>query len=908
MFILNLLSPTSYTCVSPETTMQLAAGTRLTHYQITGPLGQGGMGAVYRAVDMDLGRDVAIKVLPAEFAADPERLARFDREARVLASLNHPHIASIYEVGRVARLEARDSGPVSQPFSFIVMELVRGETLEIRMARGPIPMEEAIAISKQIAEALDAAHEKGIIHRDLKPANIMIDEEGRVKVLDFGLARAAEAEEQNADLSNSPTLMRAGTHAGVILGTAGYMSPEQARGKRVDKRADIWSFGVVLYEMLTGSRLFDGETVSDTLAAVLTRDIDLKGLPSRVPTHVRRVLARCLERDPRRRIRDIGDVRLELEGVGVDTAGVRQAGSQSQHAARWPLIAIGALLIACALLAALLFRRPEAEERILHANIPLPPGTRLGLSGFQPGPPAISPDGSRVVFSADGPGPHRRLWVRDLASRQARVIEGTEGASYPFWSFDGQHIGFFTDENLLRVPAAGGTPLIVVHASNAKGGAWSRDDIILFTPEFNSPLHRVPATGGTSTPVTKVNTAAGESSHRFPQFLPDGKRFLYFTRNRSESGNRTMLGSLDSTASEKIVDSDTNATLAGGHLFYLRGRTLVVHPFDEKRGKLVGSPVPVTDNVRTVPGGWAVIAAADRILLFQTGDAFDRKRLQWVDRTGKLISEIGEPVRMGDGALSADGKSCLATVDNDIWAIDTTTGNRERLTFDTATEFLASWSPDRSQFVFSSNADGPLDLRLENMARPGTPEVLVPNRNQDRFLRASSWAADGSMLLIEDENLKTNSTTIAVLDVRTPRTMRSLTQVSVRFPNPQFSPDGRWISFSTLDANGRTKIFVAAFPAVQRRWEVAPGTDAFWSGDGSELFFTDSGGQLQKVEIKTAGQSVTWSPVTTLFLLDSPLIGVDGDRFLIAREASEGMDAPLEMIQNWRALLPKGNR
>lgn len=872
--------------------MHLSAGTRLSHYEIKGPLGEGGMGVVYRASDTKLGRDVAIKVLSGQFTGDAERLARFDREARVLASLSHPYIAAIHG------LEELDGT------KFLVMELAPGQTLADSLLRGALPPREAIDIARQIAEALEAAHEKGIVHRDLKPANVMIDDDGRVKVLDFGLARAMETEQTNQDLSNSPTMMRYGTNAGVILGTAGYMSPEQARGKRVDERADIWSFGVVLWEMLTGKRLFEGETVSDTLAAVLTRDVDLEGLPSDTPASVVWGLRRCLERDPKKRFRDIGDVRLAMDAAPLVPAQMPVA-PRSTRSRRWLYGLIALLLAGLAVLAAALYIRPgPVEGRVLHTAITLPAGTRLALTGFQPGPPMLSPDGKRIAIVLDEPGGARRIWMREMSSSRARPLEGTDGASYPFWSHDGQHLGFFANEKLKRVPAVGGNVLVIADAANPKGGAWSRDDVILFTPAFNSPLFKVSASGGTPVAFTRVDTAAGDSSHRYPQFLPDGKRFSYLIRKRNEEGNRTVLGFMDGKEKKDIVQSDTNAVFAGEYLLFLRDRTLLAQRFDQAEEMLSGSPVPLTENVRTVPHtGYAIIQASDDALLFQTGDALEQKQLIWLDRSGGSPSPLGDPAKYLRGELSPDRKRIAMRIDTSLWLIDALSGTRERLTFDDTIGIGSAWSPSGAELAFGSDAGGAYQILVQSLAGDEPARVVVPNRDRNFMMRPSSWSPDGRHLLYERENLTGNTTTLLVVDFET-NTASTIGEVSVRFSRPQFSPDGRWIAYSDLNGSGRTTIFVASFPDTGRRWEVGSGSEPLWSTDGKELFFTGSESILYSVEVAPKGRaSFAWTAAKALFPVESAPIGIDGERFLVEREASVGLDAPLELIMNWRRLL-----
>jgi eukaryotic-like serine/threonine-protein kinase len=861
---------------------QLTSGVRLAQYEILQPLGAGGMGAVYRARDTRLDRDVAIKVLPEGFSADVGRLERFDREARLLAALNHPHIASIHDF---ADLDGA---------KYLVMELAPGETLEARMRRGPIPAGEALAIARQICDALAAAHERGIVHRDLKPANVMVDDEGRVKVLDFGLARADDSDAFESDPANSPTIAR-GTEAGMILGTPGYMSPEQARGKRVDRRADIWALGVVMWEMLTGKRLFAGETVSDTLAAVLTREVDFNALPPASPSQVLWVLRRCLARDPALRFRDAGDVRIALDADAVIATPRRQSKR---------LYVAAAVAIAVAMLFALWQiaggRETARHTSPIHAAVPLPKGSGLALSGIQPGPPVLSPDGERVAFVLDEENGVRRLWIRDLGSTSARPLDGTGGASYPFWSPDGEHVAFFADGKIKRVAAAGGSVLVVTNAANGKGGAWNRNDVILFAPLFNSGLHKVAASGGAPVAVTQVDTAAGESSHRFPQFLSDGRRFLYLARRR-ESGARTMLGSLDGSESTVVIDSPANAILAGGHLLFLRDRTLLAQPFDEKSGTITGSPHPIADGLRVISGAARMVASAsDDVVLYQTGELQTRVQLQWVDRKGESIAAIGEPLAIGSRRLSPDGKRIAAQIGTDLWIIDALTGNRERLTFHDGGESSPVWSPDGRRVAYAAYGERN-ELRIETVPPSGTPATVVWRQYPQGRLRPTSWSPDGSFLLCEDENLTENRTTVLLIDVATGGEPRVIAETATE-PGAQFSPDGRWISFDNLNEQGTPTVFVVGYPDVHRRWQVGQGEAPFWSADGTELFFQGIDGSVQSVEVRATPDAFAWAPPVRLFQVYTAPQTFDGERFLVSHDLGEQTREPLLMLLNWRAV------
>ncbi|HKA37724.1 MAG TPA: protein kinase, partial [Thermoanaerobaculia bacterium] len=809
--------------------MTIPPGSRLGPYEVLSPLGAGGMGEVYRARDSRLDRSVAIKVLPEEFFEDRDRVARFEREAKALAALTHAGIAAVHSF---EALEGRH---------LLVMELVEGEGLDVRIARGPIPIDEALPIARQIAGALEAAHDRGIVHRDLKPANVMVGHDGKVKLLDFGLAKALDAEAASGgtpSLTQSPTLTGRATVAGVILGTAAYMSPEQARGKPVDKRADIWAFGAVLYEMLTGRRAFEGETVSDMLAAVLKTDPDWKALPEGTPPNVRKVLHRCLERDRDRRFHDIADARIDLEASPDEPFAATQPGAAEPRAKR-PIAAwaaAGVLFVLAAVLAAMLLSRRASPRPPVRASILFPPKTQLGLDTIQPGPPTISPDGRSIVFVLKEATGARRLWLRRIDWPDARPIDGTDDASYPFWSPDSRNIGFFSEHKLKKVPATGGPVLSVCDAPNAKGGAWSPDDIILFSPSFSSPIFRVPAGGGSPVPVTKVDTAAKEASHRFPQFLPGGRRFLYLAR-RDGAKNLLRVGSLDGGQSETILETDQQGVYSSGFLLFVRDRTLMAQPFDGK--KLSGQALPLAQGIRVIPGAaYAVLSASEAgAVVYLTGEATGDSRLVWVDQQGKRIGTVGEPAVFDNPALSPDGKRVAVEILDpalgtfDIWTLDSESGNRMRLTFDPGNELRPVWSPDGRRLAYASLRAGVYDIFIKDIGgsgeekaalpaqdvKPGIPAGTRPNRSR----MPDSWSSDGRFLLYSEENSTTGVTEIIAQDLTGKEAPRSLVTSSRREPAPAISPDGRWVAYCAQEGGpGSAVIVVFSFADPRKRWQV----------------------------------------------------------------------------------------
>ncbi|HUO84933.1 MAG TPA: protein kinase, partial [Thermoanaerobaculia bacterium] len=660
--------------------MRFEAGTTLAHYEILSLLGRGGMGEVYRASDGKLGREVAIKVLPEDFTRDEERLARFEREARVLASLDHPHVASIHGIEHLDGVR------------FLVMQLARGEDLSKRLVRGPLPLEEAISVATQVAEALEAAHGQGIIHRDLKPANIRIDEEGKIKVLDFGLAKALEGDETEEEISNSPTMIRAATHAGVILGTAAYMSPEQARGKRVDRRADIWAFGVVLWEMLTGKRLFSGDTVSDTLAAVLRADVDLNQLPFETPRAIRDLIRRCLTRDPRNRLHDIADARIVLQDVDPeDRPGASGTPLRSRGTVGWIAALISAVAVAAVLLFLLLSRGAEPRE---------PQHFALHLSGDQSlmmGGNSLltfSPDGKSLIFSGAQEGKGRVLFRRDLGQRQAVAIAGTDQGESPFISPDGRWLGFVARGKMMKIPSEGGRPFALADARGAGGAAWLSDDTIVFAPIYSDGLFRISAEGGTPERLTTPDRAYGELGHWWPEALP-GESRIVFTAFRTPI-DRSRIGVVDLKTGQVhwVVEGGFfGRYVSTGHLVYAKGERLYAIPFDPKTATAQGAAVAVLDDLKvSQSGGFAMLAVSPKGTLAYVSSTLGNPltELVWIDRTGKTTPALPERKRFLSASLSPDGNHAAVTIEaasRDLWIYSFDRGTLSRQTSGDATEF-----------------------------------------------------------------------------------------------------------------------------------------------------------------------------------------------------------------------------
>ena len=651
-------------------------------------------------------------------------MARFEREAKVLASLNHPNIAHIYGVEDRA----------------LVVELVEGPTLAERIAGGALPMDEALSIGEQITEALEAAHERGITHRDLKPANVKITPQGAVKVLDFGLATAASSPELDGNPSISPTLTLdyAGTRPGMILGTAAYMSPEQAVGRPVDRRSDIWSFGVLLFEMLTGRRLFHGETTSHVLAEVIKGGIDFSKLPSSTPRTIRELVKRCLDRNVKSRLQWIGEARIALNNAAKEPEpAIPAVPMPRQSALRW--VAAAVLVVSLALSVFVLFRATPREAPIVRTFIPPPERAVFNITASfnSSGPVALSPDGRSVVFSARTADGKNQLWIRPLDALSARPLPGTESATMPFWSPDSRYVAFFAGGKLKKVDAVGSPPITLCDAPQGRGGTWNQDGVIVFAPTNAGPLHRVSAAGGTSNPVTSLDRTAGATSHRVPWFLPDGRHFLYLAAG-GESTAAIYVGSVDGKGNSKVVEALSNGIYSNGHLLFLIEDTLMAQPFDLKHLTTAGEAVPVAEGVRSIGAERVGVfsASSNGLLVYRAGRAEGGSELTWFDRSGRQVGTLGDPARFYSLNLSPSGKSVAVSTfdsfrrtDSNIWLYDVARGLRTRFTFDSGPNRYAIWSHDGNALIFDSVRKGPADLYRKAFTGIETEELVYSDKS-----------------------------------------------------------------------------------------------------------------------------------------------------------------------------------
>jgi len=875
---------------------RLLPGTCLGPYRIDGWLGEGGMGEVYRARDTTLARDVAIKILPAVFAADESRLARFEREARLLAALNHPRIAAIHGVENADGVHA------------LVLELVEGPTLADRLRYGPLALEEALSIAKQIVEALEAAHEKGIVHRDLKPANVKVAREAGVKLLDFGLAKAVAPE---AD--TSPPIDISTSDDGLLVGTAPYMSPEQARGKPVDTRTDIWAFGCVLYEMLTGRRAFTGETASDTIAAILEREPDFSALPAATPAPIDLLVRRCLKRDLSERLHDISDARL-----AIDDASVLRTSRRSRAALTAGAIAVmvlGAFLLGTRAAGILWTSSSSAAgDRPIRFNVGAPAGTKLA------GNLALSPDGRSLVFPVEDTAGRFRLWIRRLDVPVATPLEGTDDGDLPFWSPDNRHVGFFAEGKLKKLDIGGGPPVTLGAAVNPRGGAWNRDGVIVFAPDSRSALLQVSSMGGAATPATRLDPGMQAGSHRWPHFLPDGRHFLYLAWNGNVDLQGIFAGSLDSFESVRVLkDSSSVAYVAPGYLLLARENALLAQPFDLRRLRTTGDFQVLVENVGTRASAYASFTVSDQgSLAYQTYNS--RSRFAWLDRKGVEIGAPGEPARQSDPMISPDGTQVLASRavergdvgEVDIWRFDRIGGASERMTTSPSVDVVAVWSPDGKEFVFRSSRNGPGDIYRRSIG-PGQERLLLKDAARKD---PTDWSSDGRFLLYNryDGSDPQRVAQIWILPIAGDQKPTPYQNESFGNWGGRFSPDVRAIAFVS-DRSGRDEVYVRPFPAEgeARLVSTRGGSQPAWRRDGRELFYVALDGTLMSVPVSDRASDRTFGTPTALFqtrahpgtLRNSYDVSPDGQMFLINRALDDAATAPITVELNWTTALKK---
>jgi eukaryotic-like serine/threonine-protein kinase len=867
----------------------------IAHYRIQAKIGAGGMGEVYRATDSRLGRDVALKVLPEAFARDAERMVRFEREAKVLASLNHPNIASIYG------LEESNSTRA------LVMELVQGQTLTERIRQGPLPLDETLSIAKQIAEGLEYAHERGIIHRDLKPSNVKVTPDGAVKVLDFGLAKALEGETTEEELQNSPTLSAAATRAGVLLGTAAYMSPEQARGKRVDRRADIWAFGCVIYEMLTGRDAFSGETTSDILACVIRAEPDWSQLPAATPQAVRHLLSRCLQKDPKQRLRDIGDARITIEEVLSGSAAAETAAGLAAAPRHWRRVILGAitgLILGGLITAAVLLTRPSRMQPIAPVRLSiLLPVSQL----FDNGQPnlAISPDGVEIAYSARNASGTYQIYLRRLDELVAKPVEGTEDGASPFFSPDGKSLGFSASNGKLeKVSASGGPAQVLCSSVGDGGGAWAADDAIYFsgtahnlglTARSGYGLMRVPGSGGECQQVLIPDGKKGELFLQHPQTLPGGQALLFTAANGfgTEQSSIAVL-SLKTGKRETLLQNAVRASyVSPGYIVFNRSGKIWTVPFDLKNLKLAGTPVPliegVASNTSDKSGQFAVSQSG--VLVYAPGAGAESERqVVEVDRKGQVHPLTPSLRAYEDLDLSPDGHHLAFTIEGpqwNVWTYDIQRGTLSRLSFenDNRDPF---WTPDGKKIVYSSLRNGQWELNMKAADGSGTEQKI---HSSGGWEFATSFSPDGRNMAFTLSNAATGLD-IWILPLETAGKPHVFLQTPFMEFFAQFSPDGHWIAYESNES-GRAEVYVQPFTAPGGKWQISNegGERAVWPRNDNEIFYRN-GKKLMAVPVLTTPSFSAGTP-HELFEGDFFTSGhyydasPDGQHFFFIKEMSQ---------------------
>ncbi|HLY60290.1 MAG TPA: protein kinase [Terriglobia bacterium] len=909
--------------------MSLAPGNKLGPYEILSPLGAGGMGEVYRARDSKLNREVALKVLPGAVANDAERMARFQREAQVLASLNHPNIASIYGL--------EDSGGVRA----LVMELVEGPTLAERISmaaasdhrsgvggqRPPLQLDEALHIARQIAEALEAAHERGIIHRDLKPANIKITDEGVVKVLDFGLAKALTSEDSSSGISNSPTISIAATQAGMILGTAAYMSPEQAKGKKVDRRADIWAFGCVLFEMLTGKKTFEGETTSDVLAAVIRAEPEWNALPVDTPPSIRKLLQRCLQKDAKQRLRDIGEARITIEETlsGAEAEppltpllteeGKREArGGEPWRAGKvWRRVLPWALVVVLSIVAVVTtVLLEQSKHRAARVQFAIPVSGEVSHL-------ALSADGSMLAYVAnDESSGENMLFVQKVGSPTQVELPGTEGAYYPFWSPDGAWVAFFASGKLKKTPVAGGPPQFLANSTFGRGGSWGSRGVIVYTPDSGGGMWRVNADGTNAAPLPAALMEAGDYSQRWPLFLPDGEHFLFLSLNFRAKNEGVKMGlfvsSLTGQHKTFLVSTQSSAGYLDGQLFYLDDKQeLMAVRADAVAGKVLGEPYVVANTVDYRPSTYyaSFSVANNGTIVYNPIRSSSLSALTWFDRNGKEMGRVGEPGVLANPAVSPDGKRITVDITDqkasivNIWTEDFDRKTRSRFTFDQVETVVGAWSRDGSNVAYRA-VDVASEVRLKKSTGLEQWKTLFTANGGDDYI-PNSWSLDDRQILCTAQPAAGGSH-LVLIDAASGKETPFLTGKAME-TNGQISPDGKWVAYASNES-GDWDIYVTTFPNPVGKWQISRdgGTEPRWRPDGKEIFYINLKGELTAVEVSAESTFSTGTPVTLFPIraraqisstdLYSYDVSKDGKRFLVNRYIKPDHVEPLTVVLN----------
>jgi serine/threonine protein kinase/Tol biopolymer transport system component len=883
--------------------MPLEPGTKLGRYEIRSKLGAGGMGEVYRARDEKLNRDVAIKVLPASLTEDADRLHRFELEAQATGALNHPNILAIYDVGTNANAP------------YVVSELLEGETMRDRLDHGPLSSRKSIEYGTQIARGLAAAHARGVVHRDLKPDNLFITRDDHVKILDFGLAKLVHPPTEETVRTDVAT-RKVHTDPGSVMGTAGYMAPEQVRGRSVDHRADIFSFGAVLYEMLSGRRAFHGDSAIETLNAILKEEpAAITDTNPNITAGLERVVWHCLEKSPDHRFQSASDVAFALESVsGVSTHASQQTLTRDAiPSKRWPRerliwLAVCLLLLAgMSALAVAYFAHSEPNTRAVRLALTTPDKSTF------PAHVTISPDGLLVAFTASNAEGKRELWVRSLDSDKAQPLGGTEGALTPFWSPDSRSLGYFAGGKLFKVEAARGRPQVLCDVRENGGGAWNREGVILFGGPGG--ISRVSAQGGTPELATKIDSK--EEAHRWPYFLPDGRHFIFLADAQTTENHHVRIGSLDSQETQILFGAVTRIAYAPpGYLLYVNQGVLVAHPFDAKSLKLTGDPTTLAEHIAEVGDNheFDFSVSDNGVLAYQIGGS--KSELVWFDRSGKKLETVGEPDNYATVSLSTDGRRAVTGLldadgrQSDLWLLDLSRRTKARLTFNPQADGDPLWSPDGKRIVFTSNRAGDGHIHLYNMSvgATGDEQLLLQEHSDDI---PTSWSRDGKYILfMRFQGRPHTGVWLLSLDDRKAKPL--LQSDAFELSAAVFSPNGRFIAY-TSEETGRSEVYVQRFPLSGEKWVISSGGGFLpqWRDDGKELFYLTAGGKVMSAELKS--DSAFDSLVTkSLFQIDikrAPgypyAVAPDGSRFLVNTPADGSNPVPMMVVLNWPATLKK---
>ena len=889
--------------------MTLAAGSRLGPYEILAPLGAGGMGEVYKARDTRLERTVAIKVLASHLSASPEVRQRFEREAKTISQLSHPHICALHDVGREGETE------------YLVMEYLEGETLADRLLKGSLPLEQTLRYGVEIADALDKAHRQGIVHRDLKPGNVMITKSG-VKLLDFGLAKAVEPTSPQSSLTALPT-RHALTQEGTILGTFQYMAPEQLEGKDADARTDIFGFGAVLYEMATGRKAFSGATQASLISSILRDDPPpISQVQPLTPRALDHVVKKSLAKDPDDRWQNAADLGGELKWIAEagSQAGAERVPVPQRSSRAWLARAAAAVILLALGAAAGSLWRPRAESpRAVRMSLVAPPEITVSS---EPSEIAVSPDGATVAFIATDRGGVRRIWLRSLDSLSPQPVVGTEGASTPFWSPDGRFIAFFSDLKLKKVPREGGAPVTLADAPSSRGGSWGSAREIVFGASSGGPLLRVDENGGATSPATALGQ--GEVAHRFPSFLPDGRRFLYVSLPSRKRGQFPIrLGSLEGDprpGPELATGSGAAVFAAPKYILYGRRDAVVAQPFDPKKGRVTGSPAALREvvNGRSNAAGGPTVSVSANGVLVQTPNGLADSRLVWLDRKGGVIGTVPAPPAAWEGpTVSPDGTRALlvrgTSEDFDIWQVDFARGGAARMTFENVVSGWPTWSPDGRRFAFASGGAGGRSIYLRDASGTGASERLVELTGL--FNHTTDWSRDGRTLLLRRLDRATGED-IWILPTSDRKPVPFL-KTTFNEQDARLSPDGRWIAYRS-DESGRFELYVQPFPGGGPRVRVS--TDGageldrsqhtlLWTADGRELLFLGGDGVSVMVAPIRAGATVEVGNPRVLFKLPPGTTGwiptPDGSRFLTCLMVPGTVDSTARAVIGWQSELER---